>query len=200
MWERIWLTWALVESQLWANRSIISRVALGSYKFAIDLDIGLRMNYDHKLRLKSTHMGASLTPVEICDEFRPLFRWSHMLVTKIFEHGDMLDLKLWYCGYYVIDDGTHEVVAGRSVHYFERPAQRAISTMWMAIVCIGKNQISIASSWWVIPMCEVQYWMGKKMVCPINEKSRDADFISHDFVLNVLFDNRTPSRCTTFTP
>jgi hypothetical protein len=33
-----------------------------------------------------------------------------MLVTKIFEHGDMLDLKLWYCGYYVIDDGTHEVV------------------------------------------------------------------------------------------
>ena len=117
------------------------------------------MNYDYKLRLKSTHMGTSLTPVETCDDFRstvPLFRWPTAGDENFRARGNAY-LKLWYCGYYVIDDGTHEVVAGRSVHYFERPAQRAISTMWMAIVCIGKNQISIASSWGVIPMCEVQY-------------------------------------------
>jgi hypothetical protein len=84
-----------------------------------------------------------LTPVEACDEFRltvPLCRCPHLLVTKFFEHAEMLDLKLWHCGY----DCTHEAVRLRhrtraQTGPLKRPSREPLQAMCMTTVCIGKK-------------------------------------------------------------
>ena len=174
MWERTWLTWALVESQLWANRSIISRVALGSYKFAIGLDTGPCYGWLVWITIQITfevypyygyksYTSRNLRWISINNPSFQVF--PHVDDEKFRARGNAY-LKLWYCGYYVIDDGTHEVVRWKKRPLFRTPGSAShfnhVDGNGLYWKKSDKYRVHLGE---IIPMCEVQYWMGKKMVC-----------------------------------